>query len=716
MNSDLTSEALNLSASDLNPMLSFQPFILRDDVDEAFFLASLKNNLKTLVLHNSRTGTLKPGTNEAEFFPITEEAILGWTMVGAAWSLRRAVTWLADAPLDTPPKPQIALIEDEAETDQGEDLEKVKANWERHESLLGKFEQVTWNLLLIGLRTKADGSGEAALHCTDSAVRSTVADFLLRGQFGDLFHQKPMVQRLPKKLIEAVCLDGNARQAALSGIHRQINTKADKKALSGPKLQDAFDPFDDQTFRLESAVSVSETRKPAFLGVALRNQQVWSTRGNTVQDYAGQLSVFFDTVGQTKAKPALVDAGGLQQSGYKSLATEIEETALDGLAKAMDVDFRPRLDLTEEDDENDGKSYIRELERRWFEDGAVVFESGDIDSASVTYVVTKEGRSLLRQTVTPRNLDGEISIEVDRTETLVDPEDPDLELFEGLCANGNLAGRLAIWYESGHVLVDRRLSQLKYTDVLFENGWKWLSFKHDGIDFDVTAEKPTKPNKKGTGKTAALEEIGDQDSIFCYLLKYGPDLIGAGEPIWSICDDGASEIADFILFAPKSLRLWVIHAKGANVSFSAKEKADPMARHRKLANRGLSVSAYEQVVGQATKNLRFLDPKLLADALEERNTQHIWWDGARAPDPDVARALIISQLRENRMLSERVLVVAQPHVHADAWTKAEEGAALDVENAKATTKTYKLLCALLADLQITSQKVGAKFYVLGQKM
>ena len=60
---------------------------------------------------------------------------------------------------------------------------------------------------------------------------------------------------------------------------------------------------------------------------------------------------------------------------------------------------------------------------------------------------------------------------------------------------------------------------------------------------------------------------------------------------WLACDDGAMEIADFILFeaGPPGL-IEVIHVKGA---------------HSSSPNRGISVSAYEVVVGQAVKNLRF---------------------------------------------------------------------------------------------------------------
>ncbi|MEL7130213.1 MAG: hypothetical protein AAGK23_11765 [Pseudomonadota bacterium] len=716
MNSDFTETSASLSATDLNPMLSFQPFELRNDVDSKFFLESVWTNLDTLVLRDSRNGALKMGTDEKEFFPVKETLISGWTVVGAAWSVRRTVTWLTDAPLDTPSQPNVAQTEEVTDPKQQEAIEKAKVAWKRHESLSDRFQQVTWNLLLIGLRNTTDGQGEAALHCTDSGVRKTVADFLLRGQIGDLYQQKPLVRRLPGKILETVCLDGNARQAALAGIHREINTKANTKAMAGPKLQDAFDPFDDQTFRLESAVSVSGSREPAFLGVALRNQQVWSKRGKTLRDFAGQLGAFFDTVRETQARPLSIDTGGLNQAGYKSLATAIDEDAINELAQAMDVDFRPQMDLADNEDDSDELKYVRELERQWFEDGAVLFESGAPDNASVTYLVIKQGRNLLRQTVTPRSVDGEISIEVEKTETLVDEEDPDLELFESLCENGRLGSRLAIWYDTSHVLVDRRLSKLKYTDVLFDDGWKWLPYRHGHSEYDVTAEKPTKPNSKGTGKTAALEKIGDQDSIFCYLLKIGPKLIGVNQPIWTICDDGSNEIADFIYFAPQSRKLWLVHAKGAHVSFSAEEKLNHDLRRRKLANRGLSVSAYEQVVGQATKNIRFLDPAILADGLEERKTRHLWWNGARPANVDKARGQIIQQLRSTPILLERVLAVAQPHILEDVWVDAKNKVAHDPDSSASATKTYKLLSALLADLQITSQKVGAKFYVLGHRI
>lgn len=709
MDSGFNDAIVDLKAADLNPMLSFQPFELRDDVDAAFFADSLKTNLDTLVLYNPRNGAPRTGTSDKELFPIEQTTIGGWNIIGAAWSVRRTVTWLAAAPSGFTASQNPDAIDPEEQRK----FDKAKASRDRHEKMANQFEQVNWNLLLVGLRTIADRPGEAALHCTDSSVRSAMAEFLLRGQFGDLFQQRPLVRRLPSKLLEAVCLDGSARQAALSGIHREVNTKANKKALYGPKLQDAFDPFDDQTFRLESAVSVSTSRQPAFLGVALLNQQVWSTRGKTVQNYADQLSVFFDTLRQAAAEPLRINTGGLQQPGFRSLASAIEGNAISELKAAMDVDFRPRMDLADGEDDDEPVRYGRELERQWFENGAVLFERGDPDSASVTYLVMKDGRPLLRQTVTPLSIEGDISLVVDGTEILVDEEDTDLQLFESLCDNGHLGTRLAIWYESGHVLVNRRLSALKYTDVLFEHGWKWMSYQHGGVAYDVTAEKPTRPNSKNTGTVAALDQIGEQKSIFCYLLKAGPALIGHDEPFWSICDDGSNEIADFIYFAPESRKLWLVHAKGAHVILSSEDKTDAARRQEKLANRGLSVSAFEQVVGQATKNIRFLDPAILADGLEQRKTRHIWVNGARPADVDAERDKIVAALRARPMLSERVLVVAQPHVRQDTWFAARTTAVHDPDNSNSVTKTYKLLSALLADLQITSQKLGVRFYVLG---
>jgi hypothetical protein len=128
--------------------------------------------------------------------------------------------------------------------------------------------------------------------------------------------------------------------------------------------------------------------------------------------------------------------------------------------------------------------------------------------------------------------------------------------------------------------------ETNFRDARFRD-WRWAGLAR----FDVASGKPL------NGKRFMIESIGNakDDSLFGFVAKHWPNYLdGSAANGWLICDDGSMESADFIHFddkaSPPSLAL--IHVKGSGSS---------------EANRGLSVSDYEVVVGQAIKNLRYLD-------------------------------------------------------------------------------------------------------------
>jgi hypothetical protein len=103
-----------------------------------------------------------------------------------------------------------------------------------------------------------------------------------------------------------------------------------------------------------------------------------------------------------------------------------------------------------------------------------------------------------------------------------------------------------------------------------------------------------------------------------------PDLLGNRAATgWLICDDGSMESADFIHFADTVTppRLSLIHVKGSGSA---------------TADRGISVSDYEVVVGQAVKNLRYLDRTNIAEKLGFEAGKKIasaaWRNGVRQTD------------------------------------------------------------------------------------
>ena len=110
-----------------------------------------------------------------------------------------------------------------------------------------------------------------------------------------------------------------------------------------------------------------------------------------------------------------------------------------------------------------------------------------------------------------------------------------------------------------------------------------------------------------------------------------------------------SELADFIHFSDQAPRprLSLIHVKGSGSA---------------AANRGISVSDYEIVVGQAVKNLRYLDRTNIADKLAAEKgrliSTAVWRDGVRQKD----RKDAIAALRQAGSNLDKAVYVFQPRV------------------------------------------------------
>ena len=169
-----------------------------------------------------------------------------------------------------------------------------------------------------------------------------------------------------------------------------------------------------------------------------------------------------------------------------------------------------------------------------------------------------------------------------------------------------------MWYESGHTLTDGAIFEVRHRDQPFGE-FHWGDFKN----YEIKTEKFW---GKGPLPDNVLDLIGTQKSLFCWVrnnwpLPGGPYIRTAG---WLACDDGTMEIADFIHLdvGGKEPVLTQIHVKGS---------------HSDSATRSISVSQYEVVIGQAVKNLCFLDRLNMYDGLSEGLKNQIgklvWHDG-----------------------------------------------------------------------------------------
>ena len=235
------------------------------------------------------------------------------------------------------------------------------------------------------------------------------------------------------------------------------------------------------------------------------------------------------------------------------------------------------------------------------------------------------------------------NVRVESSEVTPDPACPEeyeeyLEELETISLNTRW---IKVWYESGHTLTDGAIFEIRHRDQPFDQ-FRWADF----TDYKVKTEKFW----SGSFPENALELIGKQKSLFCWVKNNWP-MPGdpySGIPGWLACDDGAGEISDFIHLdvGGEVPVLTLIHVKGA--------KSD-------AATRGISVSSYEVVIGQAVKNARFLDRLNMDEGLEAglktKIGKLVWFNG----EPST-REEMLEKLGKIGTSYKRVVVVLQPHV------------------------------------------------------
>jgi hypothetical protein len=235
-----------------------------------------------------------------------------------------------------------------------------------------------------------------------------------------------------------------------------------------------------------------------------------------------------------------------------------------------------------------------------------------------------------------------------------------------------------IWYDSGHALSSRSLFEIRYRDMPFR-GYRWGGFTH----FDVTREKPE-----------PLSEIGQQNSLFCWTKGHWPK--GGESPGgWLACDDGSMEIADFIHLDNRSNPpvLSLIHVKGAGSD---------------RPNRGISVSKYEVVTGQAVKNLRSLDRLILEEGLRGgigRKIGSLVWHNRRPSN----RAQMLDALSAIGSDYERKVVIIQPHLQRTTYENARQ------HSRSRDAARLRQLDALLLGAEAAVHGTGAELVAVGER-
>lgn len=592
---------------------------------------------------------------------------------------------------------------------------------------------VRHHLTLFGItKDRRLGHPFAGVLSTDQPVKKKLVD--LMGEIG--------LTRVAEEELIPTFLKGASRRAWLRGVHQPVSLKADAKTLTGLDLRDAIDPIDDQSFRLDAAVSETRSAKIAadfrrnlptnsrlrelpvldaigrppakrendYVGLSLRLGTVWTGTSRSLSHFLEELDDLCAQIAQGREKPP--EETGYGQRGYSMLARPEDDLRLEMLGRA--VDFSIPIPLPEEEEQLDKpEPRVRALQE-WLERGEFVLRQAEEQRLLINAVY--DGKVIADVRVQPI-LGDHGAAKLDITAPVRESAKPSQEDVDRL--DQVLKGaekRTSIWFSNGYTFQGERVYKTEYRDIPFTS-WKWMPFRNGKLAYAIDREKPR--------EYRLWEDEWNGHSLFEFVLRNVQPLFRPGHNPWYLlCDDGSGEIADFIYLDPHARRLRLIHVKAAGSNDSEPEAS---AGKRKRAQRGIAPAKYEIVLSQATKNLRFLDPSLLLKRLiaqrHERRAKGknsemerlTWISGKRVDD----RTAAMEALEQMGAYIDRGLVVLQPHTNRSVWMKAEEdlrATAKDGTNPKMSDSDRIQLLrlkTLLADLGDASRRFSAIFEAWG---
>lgn len=474
-------------------------------------------------------------------------------------------------------------------------------------------------------------------------------------------------RRVPALTLEAALLSGEAKGLWLRGTHTGRANKPDTKSLSGRKLEDALNVLEDPSFAM-AAGRASLPRDPArtsltgTVGTTPRKSMVWFKRTNGWHHFmaitAELLALLAESLaGDQPAAPV-----------FALLAREVRD--LSEVRGAFELSTLAPEDLPATPDLGDGLRDAAAVLQR-----ATLSVRGVRDEAGFQLDVALDGKpaGTLDARLTERAGGLDISFEIANGPA----NESAARQVLGALAHPEL---VTVHYRSGHTIVDGRIWH-RNTQIARFPRWRFDDFS----GFDITTEKPLVP--RAQEQHDAIGDAGDT-SLFSWVVEHYRDG-------FLTCDDGPGEIADFLHIGPDET-LSMIHVKAAKSA---------------VRNRGVAVTAYEVVTGQAAKNLVFADQARLVDRLRQAPVRWpaTWTNGERVPD---RQDFVAAANRRDATALVRVVIV-QPHLSATAYRRLRTGPAR-----RRLTDDFLRLCLLetmLNSARAAAIAVGADLEVVGSR-
>ncbi|WP_336057930.1 hypothetical protein [Nitratireductor sp. CH_MIT9313-5] len=515
-----------------------------------------------------------------------------------------------------------------------------------------------------------------ALVFSDNGLRSSVSKKVLRAADGPF----ASITRLNSSQINKAFVESEVRTLWLSGTHRRTAIKPDSKILSGLELETSLDPLGDQTYyfsSVRSTMSLSDDLTGAVVGASPSDGRIWIGPTRSWNEFTRSIGIILD-----RAATCMNDAARPDKP-LPILASTI--STLDGIEQPYD------LALIVPEQVNDGDGEADEGELRWlqqFGDTArfeVTAVAGSANFEADVYWATDRLGRLAYDFEQSTGADFRLKI---RQVDGFNNNDRDPEILT-ICRD---PGNLTVYYDTGHTFSRGHFYETRFRDARFSD-WKWVSMAQDDTAF--WQEKPL------DGKRFAVENTGNADdkSLFGMVARHWPNLAERGPQTgWLVCDDGAMESADFIHINDVSdpPELTLIHVKGSGSDNS---------------NRGLSVSDYEVVVGQAVKNLRHIDRGLLREKLAANANgalqNAVWHEGQRQENRDALLAML-DELGSNM---KTTVVVFQPRARRSVLNSIRGRMDDGVLN-RSDVRRMQQLDALLLGARADCFSLGAEFCVI----
>lgn len=516
-----------------------------------------------------------------------------------------------------------------------------------------------------------------ALCCSDNSARSTLVRAISKAERPSY---KELTRFSPSET-ENAFVEEKIRTLWLSGAHRRSLVKPDAKVLSGLELENALDPLDDQSYYYSSVRSTSSNvdlvthGRRAIVGASPKQARIWLGPSQNWAEF------------QTRVKTILQQASDSVAAGAKAKSPiPVLARPTDNISKVhqpYDLAIAVPEQIIAENTAKDGDD-------RWLQQFADQAEfkihtvAGKPDfKADVLWGDEKFG---CLNFVFEKRTDGSLFLKIS-------PEtwQNGLTHQEDILVICKEAENFTVYFDTGHTFSSGQFYETQFRDAKFED-WTWVDMDSAGVQ--VKKEKPS------IGQKFIVADIGkDTDtSLFGFIVRKWPEIANPGAPEgWLVCDDGAGESADFIHFddAAMPAKLTLIHAKGSG---------------SKEANRQISVSDYEVVVGQAIKNLRHVDRGLLKEKLSQNANgalkDAVWHDGVRQKD----RSQFLKALDDAGDNVVREVVVLQPRVRQAEYDSVRKK--MGNGQANASTKRLQQLDALLLGARASCRALGAEFRIV----